>query len=427
VQSIKLHEGGKKHKNNVQLFLANQEKEKVKERIKAEQTDAAMRKIELAAVEAMRAHGSSVPIPSRLRARVKAPPPPPPPPAANAAGGPLDAGRDRYWGGSHPPSLPDRHLPASVRERRVAAASATHSEPISLGDAMGCGLLRGSAWEDVRPVEGPSEEEAAFLEATGAASDGEASVVYLCGAGAAVYLRAAGQTCEVRRAGGGVWEEGEVMRVNDKVTVRSQPRFMVRVGAGLIREVSEADVRLRLGDSRVVDAARARGIDPAVVVSGAAMREEGGWRRVTLVEMLRGGGGKRPRDEAAESEDDSKRVKTEDETAGDMGAWQTVATREITEDQAEAEAHATIEDMALGTEDLQSQVLGGGDGRPREEGVLTSLAIGEAEERPIDRLQRLVGEVGARVTAEAEPLSSEAPAATFVKRKAVKRGVIRRK
>lgn len=284
-------------------------------------------------------------------------------------------------------------------------------------------------------------------------------MVFLVGAGAEAYLRSEGCRCEVltiaRPEGSAdvvrVWEAGVLVR---RSALPGPPsggsggvRYVVRVettvagadGARLaaeaLRDADGSGVRIRLGSAELVARARAAGVDPAAVEAapgaGTAGREaEGGWRALRLEEVV----------EAAEAAQGGKRAKLEgsnsregaaaeglghggsDDSLSDgdaeeeevLGAWQTIAVREVTAAQAADEAAATMHE---GHESLVQQVLGTGAsteeaGDPAPE-VYRGVLLATPEEEVADA-DPVVDEAAA---ARALQASAAVGAAAFKRRK----------
>ncbi|KAA0162669.1 hypothetical protein FNF31_03197 [Cafeteria roenbergensis] len=451
--SIRIHENGKKHKENVQRFLAEQERDKVKKSMQEDKTAALLRSVEAAAGAAMRGHAAFADVP----------PPPPLPPPASGPGGPADPRRAAVWAAlGAPPRLPDAYIPDRARrlmkEARlplgmaVAAAPAEEDplakrprvddEPSSGGEGAGGSTAEGGSEDDGaragprigvgltasefdaeeeedveedadqgetgrrRPDSAVKAEPGAAAGATGAGADGGAApgltggrrrarIVYLTGAGAAAYAAVPGAQVEARSLvypGGSssgsapvaLWEQGEVVRVVAPVG-GGERRFVVRVattltGAGgealqadALRDAAEGEVRLRLGRREDVDAARAAGVDPAAIAAapraGSSGRSgEAGWRAPTLREAteralsrqrVAGGAASDSAAGAAPAPDGDEAVADEDELGPEPSGWETVAVREITQEQAAMEAGTTIEDVNLGVDKLNAALFGG--------------------------------------------------------------------
>lgn len=281
-------------------------------------------------------------------------------------------------------------------------------------------------------------------------------VVYLTGAGAAAYAALPGAQVEARSLvypGGSssgsapvaLWEKGEVVRVVAPMA-GGEKRFVVRVattvsGAGgevlqadALRDAAEGEVRLRLGRKEDVDAARAAGIDPAAIAAapraGSSGRSgEAGWRAPTLREATERALSRQKAAAVAASEaavgaagsgsgpDGEKPEQAEDELGPEPSGWETVAVREITQEQAAMEAGTTIEDVNLGVDKLNAALFGGGAR------ASTAHGQGDFEQPEFYRGVRISGHADpvkpppaptAGSVADAEPLDSGAPAAVEV-------------
>lgn len=376
-QSIRHHEAGKRHTENVQRFLAEQERDRVKSRIESQKLSRTLADVERRAIQAMKRDSIEV-----AGVRVPPPPPPPPPPPAFLVGGPLDPNRGRFWGFQMPPTLPDRSVPAALARRYRSSSkrprSEAEDEEADDNDEDDDKQYKQKKEDDGDAPPGGNPHRAEEVEVDG--------IVYAVGRAAAERL-VPGSSCLVRApvslrvtltvssasagaATAAKWEMGVVERVNldaGHVAVRvAVPMPTLEPGstvatdhhhhhrppgiATILREPPLAGdhLRLCLGPRALVDRARRLGVDPIAVAAEpggdsdklGVMGSGSTWRAPTLQEVIDAAEARVASAPAAAADDDEPAVTS---VSGLGGGWRTVAVREISLETAQAEARAAAD------------------------------------------------------------------------------------